>query len=378
MNARLFLIALTMLSASTIHGQMRIALNLNVKADTAKMNRYELKKEKEEFQKLVLNMSYGSEKILNPEKIRVLRSANILSVELIYTGYPFDPEIVDELMKRRLLELYFLAPDVFKQSMTKWTFIEQNGCKNTDEARGMFHGFVIRYMKPEPYKTEGVAEVKKRLDKKSEVPGDTTVIAVLKRNPGWKKELIVADFTGSMSPYFEQVFLWFYLKKFSSPVNFVFFNDGDLKPDASKRVGSTGGVYPFTTDNVDTLIQQGLFVMQKGNGGDTPENDVEAISTGLKKFDKVKELILIADNWADMRDYPLIKTIDKPVHVILCGTQFGINTQYLDLAKATGGSIHTMEEDLTNLAKIREGEKIIINKTEFIIRGGKFVMLIKV
>ncbi len=372
------LIAITLLFATVANSQVRIALNLNVKADTVKTKIYKLPKEKDEFQSLVLNMSYGSEKILNPEKALRLRSANIISVELVYSGYPYDPEIIDELMKRRLLELYFLAPDVFKQSMTKWTFTEQIDCKTSGEAKKMFHGFVIRYMKPEPYKPESVKTVKKRLDKLSSAIGDTIVTAVFRRNPSWKQELIVADFTGSMSPYFEQIFLWFYLKKFSNPVNFVFFNDGDSKPDALKRIGSTGGVYPFTTDNVDTLIQNGINTLMKGSGGDTPENDVEAIAAGLKKYSKVKELILIADNWADMRDYSLIKTINKPVHIILCGSQYGINTQYLDLARVSGGSVHTMEEDLTNLAKIREGEKIIINNTEFIIQGGKFVRLIKI
>lgn len=361
------------------YSQKRISIHLNVKADTLKVNEYSVKKQPEEgFEVLVLNMPYGSEKIINSQKIEEIATANIVSIDLVYTAYPFDEEIIDELMKRRLLELYLLQPNTFKQSMTKWSFIEQTNCKTAEKAKTMFHGFVIKYMKPKPFKVQDVGAVKTILDKMAKEPKDSTICSVFNRNKDWKKDLIVVDFTGSMSPYFQQLFLWFYLKKFETPVNFVFFNDGDVKPDIEKRVGNTGGIYDFTTNNVDTLIQKGLNTLANGCGGDAPENDVEAILKGIKKYDKAKEVILIADNWADMRDYSLIKNIEKPVRVILCGSLMAINTQYLDLAKATGGSIHTMEEDITELIKMREGDKIQIGNTEFVIKGGKFIKLTKV
>jgi len=90
------------------------------------------------------------------------------------------------------------------------------------------------------------------------------------------------------------------------------------------------------------------------------------------KILKWKKIILVADNWADMRDYSLIGTIKKPVSVILCGTSDGINTQYIDLARSTGGSLHTIEEDIENLMKIREGSEVKIGKDVYILNGGRF------
>jgi acetaldehyde dehydrogenase (acetylating) len=89
-------------------------------------------------------------------------------------------------------------------------------------------------------------------------------------------------------------------------------------------------------------------------------------------------VILIADNWANMRDYEFINRIDRPVRIILCGTQFGINKQYLDLARATKGSVHTIEEDIANLMDLKDGEEITISGHTFIIKDGRFIELKKI
>ena len=76
-----------------------------------------------------------------------------------------------------------------------------------------------------------------------------------------------------------------------------------------------------------------------------------------------------------MRDYRIIEKLNIPIKVILCGTQFGINTQYLELARKTGGSIHTIEEDITHLMDIKEGETITIGRETFKIKKGHFIKL---
>ena len=81
---------------------------------------------------------------------------------------------------------------------------------------------------------------------------------------------------------------------------------------------------------------------------------------------------MIADNWATPRDLALLKFVNKPIHVILCGATAGINTEYLDLVRANGGTIHTMEEDISNLAKLTEGETVEIGNEVFIIQNGQF------
>lgn len=86
---------------------------------------------------------------------------------------------------------------------------------------------------------------------------------------------------------------------------------------------------------------------------------------------------MIADNWATPRDLSLLSKVKVPIRVILCGAHYGVNAKYLELAKKTGGSVHTMEDDLTNLISKKDGEEIEISGQKFIIKSGKFVRLTK-
>ena len=56
-------------------------------------------------------------------------------------------------------------------------------------------------------------------------------------------------------------------------------------------------------------------------------------------------------------------------------TQYVTNTVYLYIARATGGSVHTMDQDLTDLAKLNEGEIVTIGTKKYVITNGKFVLL---
>ncbi|MCE2711753.1 MAG: hypothetical protein LW688_04340 [Cryomorphaceae bacterium] len=70
----------------------------------------------------------------------------------------------------------------------------------------------------------------------------------------------------------------------------------------------------------------------------------------------------------------LLSKIKKPVHVILCGSVDGtIELAYLQIAKKTGGSIHTMEESLTELAKLKEGQSIQFGDKSYKIVQGNVV-----
>jgi hypothetical protein len=48
---------------------------------------------------------------------------------------------------------------------------------------------------------------------------------------------------------------------------------------------------------------------------------------------------------------------------------------YLDIAYTTGGSVHTMEEDLINLAKLGDGKMFKLGNIKFKMWGGKFVQV---
>lgn len=183
---------------------------------------------------------------------------------------------------------------------------------------------------------------------------DKVVTEVFERNRQWKNCLVVTDVTGSMYPYMAQFLLWHQqnLDKRSGNHDFVFFNDGDNLPDDLKKVGRVGGVYYKQTANYDSLQAKMTIAMTSGGGGDGPENNLEAIIYGLKQNPHCKEVILVADNWATPRDMELLKLIKVPVHVILCGAT-SMNMEYINIAKQTKGSIHTIEHDLYNLDKVK-------------------------
>ncbi|MES1225235.1 MAG: hypothetical protein ABUT20_57665, partial [Bacteroidota bacterium] len=78
-----------------------------------------------------------------------------------------------------------------------------------------------------------------------------TVCAILNRNK-WASKMIVADVTGSMNPYTQQVALWHLLEMMGKErSDYVFFNDGDNTPDNAKVIGKTGGIYPWLKRSAD-------------------------------------------------------------------------------------------------------------------------------
>lgn len=360
------------------YSQLRMGMKFFVKADTLSINKYKQEKPPEKANKqLVLKMNYGEPSIINAKEAEILQGANIVSVDLVYTAFPNDFDM-EELNLKRLSELYFVCPDIFNQPLAKWRFVKQTDATSASKASTMLHAFVITYHKVPTHNLSDLPLRYKKLAKGEIALRDSSLLRVFSRNNSWKKDMIVCDFTGSMSPYYEQLLVWFCLNNSKTEKrNLIFFNDGDETPDKLKKIGKTGGVYSISTNNIDTLIDVAIKTIKGGYGGDSPENDIEALLMAEKNFPDSKEIILIADNWSSMRDYSLIKQLKKPVRVILCGTSDAVNIQYLDLAKSTGGSIHTMNDDLTELIKLKEGEVITIGNEQFKIVGGNFVKVFK-
>jgi hypothetical protein len=210
----------------------------------------------------------------------------------------------------------------------------------------------------------------------ADIPDTTNnaVFKVMNRNPKWRKNIIVTDLTASMYPYAKQIHTWLklFFMKDTAQQYFVFFNDGDSKRDADKKIGITGGIYICKAKTTDDLLNTMKLTIKRGEGGDSPENVVEAILAGLKKIRKPDNIILIADNWAKVRDLSLITRVKVPVRVILCGVYEGmeINTDYLNIAYKTKGSVHTIEQDISNLINQTTGKKFNINGFDYIIKGG--------
>jgi hypothetical protein len=202
------------------------------------------------------------------------------------------------------------------------------------------------------------------------------IFRVFDRNRQWKNCLITTDVTGSMYPYLAQFKVWHKINLSSNSGNhdFVFFNDGNNMPDFMKVTGRVGGIYYLNTHHFDSLSRYMSMSMNRGGGGDGPENNIEAVIEGLKKNPQCREVIMIADNWATPRDLSLLGKVNVPIRLILCGAQAGINTAYLDMIRKNRGSIHTMEQDLYDLSRLKEGQSIELDGINYIIKNGVFTV----
>lgn len=201
---------------------------------------------------------------------------------------------------------------------------------------------------------------------------DSTIFNVFKRNKEWKKVMLVVDMTGSMFPYIGQMLVWYKQNYEDGRVKyFVLFNDGDNTPDEKKVVGRTGGVHSFEAKDYRKLKKDIEDVRKMGEGGDDPENDLEAITTAMIAYRDYADIVILADE-SNVRDMALLKRIKKPIHVIMCGTKKGINDQYLKIAFQTKGSFHTTSNDI-DMKKLKDGEEFQVDRDIFRLSGGNFI-----
>lgn len=363
---------LLLVVAGLLHAfaQTTDAENILQTAERKQIQRFELDSITEN--QLFVEMPYSSSQFVSFPGSHIFYGLTPERIDLVYTDYPVNNARRQfALNKRRIQQLAQKLGWVQEIPVEKWGILVQNDCKNLAQARALPHGFLLTFAeKVELTDFTDVSELKAYAEK------DSTVLNTLERNPGWKKMLVVTDLTGSMAPYTGQLLLWFQLTGNTDKVeHVVFFNDGDDITDSLKVIGKTGGLYSIKPNSFEEIAKMANDVVIKGDGGDEPENNIEALLYGLQLCKDCEEVIMISDNWASPRDLKLVSKINKPVRIILCGTEEGINVDYLNLARATGGSVHTIEEDLYNLLEINEGEEVKIGNEVFVIRNGKFELL---
>jgi len=335
----------------------------------------------------ILPLVYAADDWVKQPAVQKLKDASITKVELLYSDYPKGDPLTG-LNKARLKELRKILPGIFENSNIDWRLVRQTNCTDTTSARALFHGFVISYSKEPPFadRTYEIGYIKSLFDtsfkkdtpkgsmKYGEPPKDSTVIKVLERNH-WYRMMVVADVTGSMSPYTAQFLLWLKLQAIDKVVKqFIFFNDGDGITDDQKALGKTGGIYGKRTTKFDEAAELVYKTMERGNGGDIPENNVEALLKAYTMCPDCTNIVMIADNNAPVKDMALARQLNKPIKIIVCGSNGnGVNKDFLNLARISGGSVHTIEDDLTNLMKMKEGEVIKVNGKAYKIISGLFV-----
>lgn len=327
----------------------------------------------------VIQMPFGSSSTISSIDYKFLRNADVRQIDLVYSDFPQAIDL-SHLNKERIAVMNAVSSKFVKDESITWRIIRQIGCKNEAEAKTLFHGIVVHYkgeQTEEEWKAERLMyehflpEVFPTIAEAEKMLTDKSVLTILDRNKHWKNMAVVADFTGSMGPYAQQLVFWFKLRiKDERVKTLTFFNDGNMTPEHLKVIGKIGGIYHATAKDYESARKLALTTITQGNGGDCPENDIEALLVAIEKSPANADIVLIADNYAPIKDYELLDKVTKPVHVILCGAQIGINIQYLQLAYKTKGSIHTMEKDLNDLYKMNEGERIVIGREVFEVKGG--------
>lgn len=333
---------------------------------------------------IVINMSFGESAVVSMMDKANLKEATVFQVDIVYTDYPKGVDL-NSLNKQRILKALEARKDLVTDKHVAWKLIRQMDCESEAEAKTLFHGVVIHYKKGQ---TEKVRETDRMfydsiLPKSDSVPlkkeqlkqfRDTTVMAVFRRNTQWKNATVVADVTGSMSPYISQLALWFLYKLNHKEVtNLVLFNDGDDLKNELKITGKTGGIYTKSTNSYRDFVDVLQLATSRGFGGDLQENVVEALLKAQETYPDSKEIIFIADNYAPIRDEELIPKVKIPVRVVLCGTHLFANAHYLNLARKTGGSVHSMEQDLIDLSKLVEGKTFLFNRQMYIFKKGEII-----
>lgn len=188
-----------------------------------------------------------------------------------------------------------------------------------------------------------------------------------------EKVAVVMDVTTSMSQHIAG-FSWWLMNSPDSLniVHYAFFNDGDNMEDRHKKIGETGGIYQGKKqfDLTATLMD----AMSNGNGGDLTENDLEAALRAQEQAPEASALLLIVDNFSDVRDMKLLSSITKKTHVLVAGNVTAVRECYLDIAKATGGDVIVNGERIS-LENVKAGGQIRIAESNYRFDGRSFSIL---
>lgn len=364
----------------------------------------------EEKQSVLLENGYAQYKFRNEDDWPLQEGkVRATHVEIIFTKYPKDKAfwLTDYhwLLAKRLQALFALDPKLNNEEVN-YKIILQTACDNEFEAMQLFHGIRVRYEPiakriAEEQTSPGTTDERKGDDAEDNADldveqrstssatakkvlrfmaqerhyVDSSVYKVLDRHPEWRDASLVLDWTGSMYGYGAEAILWHVLNEPTSGIDQVFFfNDGDRKKKRKKVPGYTGGIYQVDAHPASKSLKYFRKVKNKGNGGDSPENDVEAVLTAIKAVPEAGSVILVADNKSCIRDFILLQHLNRPIHIILCGAEQGINHQYINLAWQSNGSLHLEEEDFDFSNKQLNDGKVVILGLEYLMTPDRILV----
>ncbi len=371
MNSRIFLATAILLHTFTLKAQITVRAFINVSAEELTIPKYEQTPAKGQ---VYLHVKPGDHHLISPQLAEQLQGETITEVDLVYTDWPPGDDM-KELNRRRIIELYTYLPQAFESQVVQWRIIKQDGVKSSSQLGNYFHGFVIHY-RPLPTANEEFEVINRILTGKEAI--DSTFFKVFERNKHWKNMLVVADVTGSMSPYLGELLLWLKLHQTNKLGNeFVFFNDDEPQSTNQAAAEDPHGMWSIKSKHFEDIKTTMFKAIAEGSH---VENNIEALFYASRKFDLIKKdgIIMIADNWESPCDMKLLgqfKQLGVPVHVIVCGVSKRFNMHYLEIAKETGGSVHTVEADLNQLTTLAEGKVLKFGKLKFKVINNRLVQI---
>lgn len=363
----------------------------------------------------LVKMAFEAYAVQNEIHLKRVSEREIVAIDLVYTLFPMNKDFI-ELNRNRLKELLRLYPEIANKKNIQWRWIAQTEAQNRAEANRMFHGWVI-YYRPEKQITSEIKEIiipndepDEDLDDFGEVlgykkKGSATLLfedlkpqATLGADKGivytvldkhlnrWNSIGLVMDWTASMYEFGWYLPDW--LKKNNEKAkniqSFVLFNDGNGKKEGEKVIGQTGGIY-FTHSRE---VRDWFKLMMECSNNDTGENDwqenpVEALLYAQIICPDCKDLVLVADARSPARDFSLLDALihqcrlkQQRIHVILCGANEMLQAEYIYLAVATKGTLHTLEEDV-DISALGENQEFQLNGKQWIFQNGQLRRLKK-
>ncbi len=213
------------------------------------------------------------------------------------------------------------------------------------------------------------------------IGSDSTTYRALSRNMDrWPNVVVVCDFTSSMYPYSTQLMTWFRKNQANTQVQGIeFFTDCDSLGRETEP-GRPGQLFTTRSRAVADVLPLMLASARNTLGNQQfAENNIEPLVDAQRRFPEADHLILVADNSSRVKDLDRLSELHKPVHIILCGptmdTAQAFQDDYLAIARQTGGSLHTLEDDLTDVGHLPPNTWIRVDKRYYRLnRHGRFVV----
>lgn len=189
-----------------------------------------------------------------------------------------------------------------------------------------------------------------------------------------EKVAIVMDVTGSMIGNIAAMKRWLMNNPESLKVtSYSFFNDGDNKPTRLKKVGETGGIYQTKfAEEIKNVIDTAMI---NGSGGERSESDVEAMLYATKYDQDCDAIVLICDNYSEVRDLSLLSELNKKVYVLICAAPESVppREDYLTIAGKMHGTL-LLNGTKFELSHIGKGQDVFIGKFRYRYNGKTFVL----